>query len=263
MTMYLPTTGLTALVLLLCGLTGRGAAAPGDLLFTLTAPDPQPGASFGNEMAVVDGDLLVGEFTRELGLGFDARGRAYLFDGETGKLKQTFNLHDPMPGDAFGSSLAGGDGRVFISTIGAPQRVHAFDTQTGQHLHTIARPSQFHNGFGARIAYGNGSVLISSPGLNVPFGMQGIGHADLFDAATGELLRPIPNPEPKAGDNLGTSVAVAGNRAIVSGISDDLPGDDDPDGDNPGRVWMFDSSTGDTIFTLENPNPLKLPPLFL
>ncbi len=240
------------------------AAAPGDFLFALTAPDPQPGASFGYELATVDGDLLVGEITRNLGLGFDARGRAYLYDGETGKLTQTFNIPEPMPGDTFGPSLAGGDGRVFISTLGAPQRVYAFDTVTGQHLHTIARPSQFHNGFGGGIAYGNGSVLVSSPGYNIPFGPQGIGHAELFDASTGHLQRPLPNPEPKAGDSFGgrASVALFDNRAVVGADFDDLPDDDRPDGDNPGRVWVFDQLTGDTVFTLETPNPEKLPPNF-
>jgi outer membrane protein assembly factor BamB len=196
-----------------------------------------------------------------LGLGIDAQGRAYLFDGETGKHKQTFDIPEPMRGDLFASSLAGGDGRVFISARGVPPRVYAFDANTGEHLHTMRQPIQ-HGNFGASVAYGNGSVLVSSPGFSIPFGPQGIGRADLFDAATGQLQQPLPNPEPKAADALGTSLAVFGNRAVVGAIDDDLPGDERPDGDNPGRVWVFDRLTGETVFTLENPNPQKLPPHF-
>jgi hypothetical protein len=54
-------------------------------------------------------------------------------------------------------------------------------------------------------------------------------------------------------------LAVFGNRAVVGAEGDDLPGDNHPDGDNPGRVWVFDRLTGHTVFTLENPNPQPRP----
>jgi hypothetical protein len=45
---------------------------------------------------------------------------------------------------------------------------------------------------------------------------------------------------------------------------DDLPGDNDPDGDNPGRVWVFDRSNGNVLLTLENPNAdNQIPPHFI
>jgi outer membrane protein assembly factor BamB len=238
-------------------------AAPGDLLFKLTAPDPQPGAGFGDVLTIVDGNLLVGETTRTLGPAIDATGRAYLFDGQTGQLKQTFDNPEPMRNDFFGSSLAGGDGRVFISARGVPDRVYAFATQTGEHLHTIHQPSQFHNSFAATIAYGNGSVLVSSAAFSIPFGPQSIGQSELFDAATGELHLSLPNPAPKSGDVFGLGgSAVFGNRAIVGAELDDYPDDTTTEGRNAGRVWVFDRVSGDTLFTLENPNRQKLPPNF-
>ena len=118
------------------------AAAPGDLLFTIKSPNPQAGANFGYRLAAVDGDILVGAFTEDLGLPIDAQGRAYLFDGETGKQTQTFDLPDPMDLDLFASSLTGGDGRVFISARGVTSQVHAFDAGTGEHLFAIEQPSQ-------------------------------------------------------------------------------------------------------------------------
>ena len=261
MTMQLPTTSLISLVLLLYGLVGSAPAAPGDLLFTLKAPDRQPGW-LGYTLAPVDGDILVGAITADLGLPIDATGRAYLFDGETGKHRQTFNLPEPMEGDTFASSLAGGDGRVFISAVGAPARVYTFDANSGQHLYTIQEPTRFHNAFGSRLAYGNGSVLVTSPSFSIPFGPQIIGQADLFDAATGQLQRPLPNPEPNDREGFGTSVAVSGNHAIVGAIND-LSDDSTPERNGAGRVWVFDRLTGQTVITLENPNLQTIPPFFL
>jgi outer membrane protein assembly factor BamB len=263
MTMYLPRNSLTALVLLLCVLTGRGAAAPGDLLFTIKSPNPQPGANFGYRLAAMDGDILVGAFTEDLGLPFDAQGRAYLFDGETGKHTQTFDLPDPMDLDLFASSLAGGDGRVFISARGVLSRVHAFDAITGEHLFAIQQPSQFHHSFGADLAYGEGNVLVSSPAYSA-MGLISIGRADLFDAVTGQFQRALLNPEPNAGDalGLGPSLAIFDGQAIVGAQLDDFPDDGSIQGRNAGRVWVFDRSTGGTVFTLENPRPETLPPNF-
>lgn len=259
MLIHRPTVVHIALGFLLLSLVGSTKAAPGELLFTLKAPEP---GWFGYTVAPVDGDILVGAITADLGLPIDATGRAYLFDGQTGKHEQTFDLPEPMAGDTFASSLAGGDDRVFISARGAPARVYTFDASSGQHLYTIEEPTRFHNAFGARLAYGSGSVLISSPAFGVPFGPRIIGQAELFDAATGQLLRPLPNPEPKPGDNFGTSVAVSGNHAIVGAIHD-FPDDTTPEVEGAGRVWVFDKLTGQTIYTLENPNPERPPPFFI
>jgi outer membrane protein assembly factor BamB len=237
---------------------GVASAAPGDLLFTITPPDPQPGAGFGRVISVVDGDILVGEPSRQLGLGFNAQGRAYLFDGQTGALKLTFNNPMPTDLDRFAESVAGGDGRVFLATGGLDDRVYAYSTSDGRLLHTIPSPDGRSTNFASNVAYGAGSVLVSSPSFSgMPFVAQSIGQAYLFDGATGLMQRPLPNPEPKASDifSHGESLAVFGNRAVVGAVLDDLPGDTRPDGDNPGRVWVFDRLTGDPVFTLENPNP--------
>ncbi len=72
----------------------------------------------------------------------------------------------------------------------------------------------------------------------------------------------MPNPEPKAGDGFGsggTPLAISGNNALLGAIADDLPGDTHPDGDNPGRVWVFNRETGGVVLTLENPNPQARP----
>jgi outer membrane protein assembly factor BamB len=200
-----------------------------------------------------------------LGLPFDAQGRAYLFDGRTGALKLTFNNPAPVDLDDFGTALAGGDGRVFIATDGLDDRIYGFSTSDGSLLHTISSPDGRGGNFAAAVAYGSGSVLTSAPSYTIPFGMQSVGRAYLFDAASGLLQRPLPNPEPKTGDafGIGDSLALFANRALIGAYLDDLPGDSNPQTDNQGRVWVFDRVTGQTVFTLENPNPQKPPPGFL
>jgi outer membrane protein assembly factor BamB len=243
-------------------LAAAASAAPGDFLFKITSPDPQPGGGFGSVISAVDGDILVGAPTLSVGGG--ALGRAYLFDGQTGKLKVTFDNPEPTDLDLFGESLAGGDGRVFVSTGGVVPRVYAFDTKTGQSLFTIHEPLRpGGSNFGSALAFGSGSLAASNPSFDGPF--EGVGRAYLFDGATGRLQLALPNPEPKAGDAFGIadSLAVYDNRAVAGANQDDLPGDDHPDGDNPGRVWVFDRLTGETVFILENPNPQKPPPFFL
>jgi outer membrane protein assembly factor BamB len=242
--------------------TATATAAPGDFLFKITAPDPQAGGGFGSVIAAVDGYILVGEPTRSVGGG--ALGRAYLFDGQTGKLKVTFDNPEPTDLDLFGESLTGGDGRVFVGTDGVVPRVYAFDIKTGQSLYRIGEPGQPGGShFGTDLAYGSGSLAIANPSFDEPF--ETVGRAYLFAADSGRLQRELPNPEPKLGDVFGISdsLAVFADRVVVGAEQDDLPGDDHPDGDNPGRVWVFDRLTGETVFVLENPNPDKLPPLFL
>jgi len=72
----------------------RAAAAPGDLLFKLTAPDPQPGAEFGDVVAAADGHIVVGEPNRFVD-NTAFVGQAYIFDAQTGSLKFTLEEQSP------------------------------------------------------------------------------------------------------------------------------------------------------------------------
>jgi outer membrane protein assembly factor BamB len=223
---------------------GPVVAAPGDLLLTLTSPDPQLVPSFGDALAVVDGDILVGEPLWMLPTTRDV-GRAYLFDGQTGALRFTFD--EPQPernGRTFGKSVAGGDGSIFIAR---DDRVHAYDAITGQPRFQIDPPDGDGVNFAWTIAYGNGSLLVGEPSKSSG-GMIAVGQMHLFDATTGQFQFTIPHPEP--GDRQafsgGDRIAVFGNKVAAGSITYNA---------SAGGVWVFDRLTGELLFPLHNPNP--------
>jgi outer membrane protein assembly factor BamB len=191
--------------------SGPASGAPGDLLLTLRPPDPQPGAGFGETLAVIDGNIVVGEPERSLS-AFPFVGQAYLFDAQTGALKLT--LVDPEPRDrsSFGKSVAASDGSVFV---GRYNRVYAFDAATGGIKLQIDEPDDTNDSFANNVAYGNGSLLVSAPAFSTG-GLEGIsvGRAYLYRAVTGELDLTIPNPEPSRQEifSTGFSLAVFGDK---------------------------------------------------
>jgi FG-GAP repeat len=235
---------------LMSGCTAVVIAAPGDLLFKLTAPDPEPGAAFGKVLAAVDGDILVSEPAR-LDIPIDAPGRAYLYDGATGQLKHTFNNPQITDQDVFAHALTGGDGQVFICTRGVTERIYAFSTATGELVRTIYEPEGKSINFGTGVAYGQGVLAVSSPSLTVN-GMNAVGQGYLFDAGSGELVRTIPHPDPDGFEAFGSgiSVAVFGDKVAFGTINDAA---------SDGRVWVFDRQTGAVAYALENPNPDRIP----
>ncbi len=238
------------------------SAVSANLLYKLTAPDPQPGARFGQVLSVIDGSILVGEPSRfhpDTGVG-----RAYLFDGITGDLK--FSLNNPalMDHDEFAGALTGGDGQIFVSARGLQERIYVFDSQDGNMLGEIRDPNGplpgtrgGLTGFGSGLGYGDGSLLVTAPSFDLSSELRNVGQAYSFDGMSGQLKHTYENVEPKVNDTLGSGVSVAmlRDKVVIGAILDDLPGDDGPDGDNPGRVWVFDRDSGSVAFTLENPNP--------
>jgi regulation of enolase protein 1 (concanavalin A-like superfamily) len=70
---------------------------------------------------------------------------------------------------------------------------------------------------------------------------------------TGALLYILNNPNAygtSASDNFGYSVAISGNYAIVSAFLED-----DANGTDSGKAYIYNATTGTLLYTLNNPNP--------
>jgi hypothetical protein len=233
------------------------AAAPGNLLRKINAPSPIQGGDFGRSVAAVGSHILIAEPNR-VDINTGARGTAYLCDSQSGLLTYRLDNPEPMDQDGFASALTGGDGMAFISTSGTMDRIYAFNINTGLLERRIDDPDGRNNSFGTALSFAAGTLVASSPSYTLSGGLLSAGRANAFDGTNGSRQYAINNPEPKTFDGFGsgaTSVAVSSNSIIVGAILDDLPNDNSPDGDNPGRVWVFNRATGEVKFPIENPNP--------
>src|SRR5436309_2847921 len=97
--------------------------ASGNLLVTIENPTPDPGDQFGSAVAIAGENVLVGAQLDDAG-ALDT-GAAYLFDGGTGALLQTFPSPAQGAFDHFGFALAAGPSGLLVGAPG-PSRVYVF-----------------------------------------------------------------------------------------------------------------------------------------
>src|SRR5690606_21467801 len=146
------------------------SGATGDLLHTLTSPNPFSGGNFGGAVAGLDdldgdgrGDLLIGA-EEEFAVVSDA-GRAYVFSGATAALLHPLTSPHLWEGGRLGHAVAGlrdvsgdcrGDLAVSALRAGAPipsGRVYVFNGATGAPLRMLPSPNpEAYGRFGDAIA---------------------------------------------------------------------------------------------------------------
>ena len=243
--------------------------APGYVLAqTFFNPDPAESDFLGYSVAAVGGNVLVGAYQDDTS-ALDA-GIAYLFDGGTGALLQTFLNPNPSGNDQFGWSVAGLGDNVLVgarfASVGGTNAgaAYLFDGGTGALLQTFVKPDRvFGDSFGESVAGAGGNVLIGAPHRPTcsPARLcsdRTEGAAYLFDGATGSLLQTFVDPTPTEGSLFGASVAAVGNNVLVGA----------PQGrcgpirratvcEDPGAAYLFDRSTGALLQTFVSPNPVE------
>lgn len=105
--------------------------------------------------------------------------------------------------------------------------------------------------FGYSVATDSNYRVVGAPYSTVA-GLEAVGQAFVYDAATNDLLAVLNNPVPAVGDQFGNSVAVSGKYVVVAARYDDDGASD------AGSVYIYDltSLTPTTpIVTLNNPTP--------
>jgi hypothetical protein len=173
-------------------------------------------------------------------------------------IELTTGIVNPSPDndDIFGTGLSASGGRVLIGAPGDDTsasnagRAYLYDSATGSLLQTFANPSPAANEqFGGAVSLSGNSALIGTQ--NEALGATGAGAAYLFDATTGALTRTFadPGPTPTLLDNFGHSVALSGNRALISAIGEDRGAS------NAGAAYLFDTGSGSLLQTFLNPTP--------
>jgi len=172
-------------------------------------------------------------------------GSAYLMDITTGQVIHKLHSSTPVTFQEFGYAVAISGPRAVVGTpkAGTSGTAYVFDTATGQGLFDLT-PSDGASGdeFGRAVAMsGNLAVITSNGEFENDFS---VGAAYVFDMTTGQELRKLTADDGAFADNMGLSVSVSGNLALIG-----AHGDDD-NGSKSGSAYIFDITTGQQLHKL-------------
>lgn len=244
-----PTAGRLLVGLFAIGLAiGSAGGAQAQIIRTFRGP-PET-VDFGMSLATIGQIIFVGDESAEPVPS--AYGAVYMFDGVSGNLEHI--LTPPVGrGGNFGWAIAVGGQNVLV---GAPAETIAgeltagaaylFDEQTGALRFILEDPSPHNDdSFGSAVAVSDDWAVVG-----VSFGDNGgavrRGRVHIYDAHTGLLVRTLLNPSDGYAITFGTSVAVAGDRIVVS-----APGAFVSGISFAGVVLVYDALTGSLLSTLE------------
>ena len=120
---------------------------------------------------------------------------------------------------------------------------------------TLDNPDAFFSNntdnFGYSVAT-NGTYTIVGAMYEDDAGGTSSGKAYIFNTSTGVLLHTLDNPNAystSTNDYFGRSVAISDNYCIVGAY-----GEDDAGGTSSGKAYIYNTSTGTLLHTLDNPN---------
>ncbi|MDQ1260903.1 MAG: hypothetical protein QG575_84 [Euryarchaeota archaeon] len=254
--------------------------ATGAPIHTLTLPDPESYAHFGDSVGSGDvngdgkDDIIVGADFKNVGANAD-QGQVYVFNGVTGALIWTLDTSNPQSLAFFGSSVGSGDvngdGKDDIivgaleETVGAnlyQGRVYVFDGATGAPIHTLIPPNpDSYAYFGCSVGSGDvnndgkDDIIVGAFCEDVGANTQQ-GRAYVFNGVTGALIWTLDTSNPQSLAFFGSSVGSGdvngdGKDDIIVGAPDEKVGANT----GQGRAYIFDGLTGACIRTLTTPNP--------
>ena len=202
------------------GATGDTASAgsvyifdlDGNQLAKITASDGTSSDLFGRSVAVGNGRIVVGaDGDDDNGIN---SGSAYIYTLDGGnQIKITAS--DGAAGDAFGLSVAVGNGRIVVGALNNDDNgsnsgsAYIFDLDGTQLAKITASDAAAGDRFGRSVAVGNGRIVVGAPEDN---SLQG--SAYIFDL-DGTQLAKITASDGAAYDVFGASVAVGNGRIVV------------------------------------------------
>ncbi|MBU0858641.1 MAG: DUF1566 domain-containing protein, partial [Alphaproteobacteria bacterium] len=165
--------------------------------------------------------------------GASNAGRAYLFNATTGALLFTLANPSPALNENFGRGVAIKGNRAVVGSQNQAN-AYVFNTGTGTLVSTLVSPVAGNTLFGRAVAISGNTVFVGASGDGTDGSNNGMVY--VYNIETGVLLSTIHNPKPDINnDTFGDSLAVAGNRLVVSAKRDD---GSDVDGDT-GVIHVF------------------------
>ena len=261
------TPGEDELTMLTSGKAYIYSTTTGLLLYTLNNPNAygtSAGDNFGISVSISDSYAIVGaQFEDDAG-GTSA-GKAYIFSTTTGLLLYTLNdanAYGTSAGDNFGISVSISDSYAIVGAhfeddagIGSSGKAYIYSPTTGALLYTLNDANAYGTGandnFGYSVAISSLYAIVGAPGEGDAGGTSA-GKAYIYSTTTGLLLYTLANPNAystSVGDQFGTSVSISDSYAIVG-----APGEDDAGGLNAGKAYIYSTTTGALLYTLNDVN---------
>lgn len=210
----------------------------------LTAPDAEPGDSFGQSIALTKNFLVIGA-PRSDTLGKDS-GAAYLFQRQNNSWQYLSKIiaDDGAEGDLFGVSVAI-DGNTIV--VGADLHDEKAENAGAAYVFTLlrgkwaqqAKLTAAYGGmndiFGVRVAVSGNTALISARRDDVHGIGVDAGSVYFFERKGNRWNQVVKliSPDGKADDRFGRGVALSQNRAIISAMNNDQNGTD------TGAVYVY------------------------
>lgn len=193
---------------------------------------------FGTAVAVEGDTLVVGAYRAHVAANLPF-GQAYVYELGTGNLRLTLNSAVRHYNGLFGAAVAVSGDRI---AVGGREQVYLFDRANGNLIANLGDPTYaFTDQFGMSLDLDGNRVLVGALGDD-PNGVADAGAAYLYDASSGAFLRSFDNPVPAAGQMYGSSVALAGGRAIVgTWLGNPATG--------AGAAYLFDTALPPTAVT--------------
>jgi len=247
----------------------------GLLIYTLDNPNAygtSQADAFGWDVAISSNYFVIGAFQEDSLLTTDV-GRAYTFDTATGEFLYTLDNPNAYGGsgfDRFGMSVSVSGNYAIVGASyeddqNAPDqgKAYIFNVTTGSLVFTIdcpVRPKTDTTGdrFGASVSISGNLAIVGAPNAADEASTSNFsGSAYIYSTATGDwtdttLLHTLDNPNAystSASDTFGLIVAIAADYAVVT-----APSEDDNTGLNSGVAYVFDTATGNLLYTFQNPN---------
>lgn len=206
---------------------------------------------FGQSVGISSAYVVVGAPYEDYA-GQGNSGAIYIFNTSGGHLRSIGNPR-ASSSDYFGWSVDVDGNYAIVSAYledlsGSDSgRAYIYDVTNGNLLYELAgSDTSTSDHFGYSVAI-SGNYAIVGARYN-DYVSTNSGSAYVFNVTNGSLVHTIHNPTPDTSDHFGDKVAIDGNYFAVAAPLDDTPGS------NQGSVYVYDTVSGNLLYTLSNPN---------
>jgi len=243
------------------------STSTGALLHTLSNPNAFGTVEedrFGTSVGISDLYTIVGSSLEDDASG-NSSGKAYIFSTPTGNLLYTLDNPNPFgtsETDLFGENVDICDSYAIVGAASEDEsagnnsgKAYIYSTETGNLVYTVNNPNAFgpvtDDRFGSAVAICDNYFIVGASAEDDASGNTS-GKAYIFSTETGNLVYTLDNPNPfgtSAVDSFAISVDICDNYAIVGASLEDQT-----EGTNSGKAYIFSTETGNLLYTLDNPN---------